>query len=365
MDKIITRKQTNQISLGGLKIGGGAPVVVQSMTCTDTRDIQATFAQIRALEAAGCEAVRVAVLDMDAARVLSEIKNSIHIPLIADIHYDYRLALAAIEQGVDGIRINPGNMGKEKIREVVRLAKERRTIIRIGINAGSLEKDIFNRHGGPMAAALAESALRNIALLEDMDFTAIKLSLKSSDVPTMIEAYRAIAEKCSYPLHLGVTEAGTIINSAIKSSLGIGLLLYEGIGDTIRVSVTGDPVSEMRVAYGILRALGVRKEGPDIIACPTCGRCEIDVLKLAEEVEQRLAGMKTYLKIALMGCVINGPGEAAEADIGIAGGRGFGFLFVKGQKIRKVKEEDFVDVLVEEINNYQNSEVGIPNPIIF
>lgn len=341
--------------MGDLQIGGGAPVVVQSMTCTDTRDIRATLSQIKELEAAGCEAVRVAVPDMEAAGALAEIKKHIKMPLIADIHFDYRLALKAIAQGVDGVRINPGNMGKARIREIVKSAKERATVLRIGINAGSLEKEIFARHGGPTAGALVESALRNIAFLEDMDFTAIKLSLKSSDVGAMIEAYRTISEKCSYPLHLGVTEAGTLINSAIKSSLGIGILLYMGIGDTIRVSVTGDPVSEMRVAYGILRALGIRKVGPDIIACPTCGRCEIDVLKLADEVEKRLAGMKTYLKIALMGCVVNGPGEAAEADIGLAGGRGFGFLFKRGRKIRKVKEEDFTDVLLEEIKNLTNS----------
>ena len=351
MSSSITRKETKPLFLGDLQIGGGVPVVVQSMTCTDTRDIRATLAQIRALEAAGCEAVRVAVPDMEAAGALAEIKKHIKLPLIADIHFDYRLALKAIAQGVDGVRINPGNMGKARIREIVKSAKERGTVLRIGINAGSLEKEIFARHGGPTAGALVESALRNIAFLEDMDFTAIKLSLKSSDVGTMIEAYRTISEKCSYPLHLGVTEAGTIINSAIKSSIGIGILLYMGIGDTIRVSVTGDPVSEMRVAYGILRALGIRKVGPDIIACPTCGRCEIDVLKLAEEVEKRLAGMKTYLKIALMGCVVNGPGEAAEADIGLAGGRGFGFLFKKGRKIRKVREAEFVDALMEEINN--------------
>jgi (E)-4-hydroxy-3-methylbut-2-enyl-diphosphate synthase len=345
----ITRKETKPLFLGDLQIGGGAPVVVQSMTCTDTRDVRATLCQIKELEAAGCEAVRVAVPDREAAEALIEIKQNIKIPLIADIHFDYRLALAAIGQGIAGVRVNPGNIGKKNIREIAKLAKERGTVLRIGINAGSLEKEIFARHGGPTAGALVESALRNIAFLEDMDFTAIKLSLKSSDVATMIEAYRTISEKCSYPLHLGVTEAGTLINSAIKSSLGIGILLYMGIGDTIRVSVTGDPVSEIRVAYGMLRALGVRKLGPDIIACPTCGRCEIDVLKLAEEVEERLAGMKTYLKIALMGCVVNGPGEAAEADIGIAGGRGFGFLFKKGEKIKKIKEEELVDVLMEEV----------------
>lgn len=346
---MIEKKYTQPIFLDGLQIGGNAPVVVQSMTCTDTRDIGATIAQIKALETAGCELVRVAVPDRTAALALADIRNNIAIPLIADIHYDYRLAVEAIAQGVAGVRINPGNIARTKIKEIVRAAKEKGTVIRVGVNAGSLEKDILTRHGGPTAAALVESALRHVALLEDMDFTAIKLSLKSSDVGTMIAAYRTISERCSYPLHLGVTEAGTLVNSAIKSSIGIGFLLNEGIGDTIRVSVTGNPVTEMRIAYGILRALGLRHVGPEIIACPTCGRCEIDVLKLAEEVEQRLEGMTTYLKIALMGCVVNGPGEAAEADIGIAGGRGFGFLFKKGKKIRKIKEADFVDVLLEEI----------------
>jgi len=350
--RIGNRKNSRPVFLGDVQIGGGAPVVVQSMTCTDTRDVAATVAQIRALEAAGCEVVRVAVPDREAASRLAEIKTNIGIPLVADIHFDYRLALEAINQGVQGIRINPGNIGsKVKVRAIISLAKERGTVIRIGVNAGSLEKEIAARYGGPTAAALAESALRNIALLEDMDFRAMKLSLKSSDVPTMIEAYRLVAEKSNYPLHLGVTEAGTLLSSAIKSSIGIGLLLYEGIGDTIRVSVTGDPVAEMRVAYGILRSLGIRNVGPEIISCPTCGRCEIDVLKLAEEVETRLAGMKTYLKIALMGCIVNGPGEAAEADIGIAGGRGFGFLFKKGKKIKKIKEDEFVTVLLEEIKS--------------
>ena len=351
MPTTIVRRETRPVFLGGVQIGGAAPVVVQSMTCTDTRDIKATLTQISALVAAGCEVVRVAVPDMEAAAGLAEIKKNSPIPLIADIHFDYRLALEAILQGVPGVRINPGNVGKRGIKAIVNLAKERGTVIRIGINSGSLEKDILTRHGGPTAAALVESALRNVALIEDMDYRLLKLSLKSSDVVTMIEAYRGIAAKCSYPLHLGVTEAGTLVNAAIKSSLGIGLLLHEGIGDTIRVSVTGDPVSEMRVAYGILRALGIRKVGPEIIACPTCGRCEIDVLKLAEEVEGRLDGRKTYLKIALMGCVVNGPGEAAEADIGIAGGHGFGFLFKKGKKIKKIREEEFVEVLLEEINN--------------
>jgi (E)-4-hydroxy-3-methylbut-2-enyl-diphosphate synthase len=346
----IFRRDRRPVFLGGVQIGGAAPVIVQSMTCTDTRDIHATLSQIKALAAAGCEVVRVAVPDREAAAALGEIQKQSDIPLIADIHFDYRLAMEAMHRGVPGVRINPGNISKAGIKAIVGLAKERGTVIRIGVNAGSLEKDILARHGGPTAAALVESALRNIALLEDMDFRSIKLSLKSSDVTTMIAAYRGIAAKCSYPLHLGVTEAGTLVNAAIKSSLGIGLLLFEGIGDTIRVSVTGNPVTEMRVAYGILRALGIRKVGPEIIACPTCGRCEIDVLKLAEEVENRLSGLKSYLKIALMGCVVNGPGEAAEADIGIAGGRGFGFLFKKGKKIRKIREEDFVEVLLAEIH---------------
>lgn len=350
MNSPITRKKTKPIFLGGVRIGGGSPVVVQSMTCTDTRDVKATLAQIKALELAGCEVVRIAVPDKAAASVLPEIKKNISIPLVADIHFDHHLAIASIDNGADGVRINPGNIGKGKIREIVSAARERGTALRIGVNAGSLEKKIFAKYGRITAAALAESALRNVAFLEDMDFTNIKLSLKSSDPIATIEAYRTVAEKCDYPLHLGVTEAGTLVNAAVKSSLGIGFLLYEGIGDTIRVSVTGDPVSEMRVAYGILRALGIRKVGPDIISCPTCGRCEINVLKLAEEVEKRLEGMKRCFKIALMGCVVNGPGEAAEADIGIAGGRGFGFLFKKGKKVRKVKEKDFVDVLIEEIN---------------
>ncbi len=349
MQQMIVRKNTQPIFLGGVQIGGGAPVAVQSMTCTDTRDARATIGQIKELEAAGCELVRVAVPDREAAAVLGEIKRNISVPLIADIHYDHRLAVEAIGQGVDGVRINPGNIAKAKIREVVRAAKERGTVIRIGVNAGSLEKDILARHGGPTASALVESAVRHITFLEDMDFLSFKLSLKSSDVLTMVAAYRAIAEKCTYPLHLGVTEAGTLLQATIKSSLGIGLLLYEGIGDTIRVSVTGNPVAEIPVAYGILRALGLRQVGPEIISCPTCGRCEIDVLKLSEAVEKRLLGMKTHLKIALMGCVVNGPGEAAEADIGIAGGRGCGFLFKKGKKIRKIREADFVDILMDEI----------------
>lgn len=344
------RKKTRQIHVGSVKIGGDAPVIVQSMTCTDTRDVNATVHQIKQLEDAGCEIARVAVPDMAAAMTLSDIKSGIDIPLIADIHFDYRLAIESMKQGADGIRINPGNIGKEKIKDIVLVARERDTAIRIGVNAGSLEKDILAKYGGPTAPALVESALRNIELFEGLNFQSFKLSLKSSDVATTIEAYRAISEKSDYPLHLGVTEAGSLLRSAIKSSIGLGMLLYDGIGDTVRVSITGDPVSEVDVAYGILRALNIRKVGPDIISCPTCGRCEIDLFNLTEEVEKRLSGMKKHLKVAIMGCVVNGPGEAAEADVGIAGGRHMGLLFKKGEIIRKIKEEEFVDALMEEID---------------
>lgn len=344
------KRKTREIHVGSVKIGGEAPVVVQSMTCTDTRDIEATVHQIKQLEDAGCEIVRVAVPDMAAAMTLSDIKGRINIPLIADIHFDYRLAMESMRQGADAIRINPGNMDREKIRDVVLIAREREAAIRIGVNAGSLEKDILAKHGGPTASALVESALRNIELFEGLNFHSFKLSLKSSDVATTIEAYRAISEKTDYPLHLGVTEAGSLLRSAIKSSIGLGVLLYDGIGDTIRVSVTGDPVSEVDIAYGILRALNIRKVGPDIISCPTCGRCEIDLFGLTGEVEKRLAGMKQYMKVAIMGCVVNGPGEAAEADVGIAGGRHMGLLFKKGGFVRKIREAEFVDALMEEID---------------
>jgi len=288
--------------------------------------------------------------DKEAAEAIPAIKKKIRLPLVADIHFNYRLAIDAMKQGVDGIRINPGNIPRDGIRAIVKAAKERGIVIRIGVNSGSLQKDLLLKYGGATADALVESALQNIDFFEDQGFSLIKLSLKSSDVPAMIEAYRAIAAKTDYPLHLGVTEAGSLISAAIKSSLGIGTLLYEGIGDTIRVSVTGDPVLEIPLAYGILRALNIRKVGPEIISCPTCGRCEIDLLSLTDKIEQALAGQKDYLKVALMGCVVNGPGEAADADIGIAGGKGQGILFKKGKALKKVKEKDFVKVLLEEIN---------------
>jgi (E)-4-hydroxy-3-methylbut-2-enyl-diphosphate synthase len=318
------------------------------MTSSDTRDINATVEQIRELEEVGCEIVRVAVPDETAAAAIREIKDRIHVPLIADIHFQHRLALLAMQNGADGIRINPGNISSEGIREIVAMARSNGKVIRIGINAGSLDKEIACRHGGPTAGALVESALNTIRLLEEMDFRSIKLSLKSSDVATTIEAYRLISEKTDYPLHLGVTEAGTLIQAAIKSAIGIGTLLYDGIGDTIRVSVTGPPVQEIGVAYGILRALNLRMVGPDIISCPTCGRCEIDLVGLAERVERALKGMKAHLKIALMGCVVNGPGEARQADVGIAGGKGKGVIFRRGEVVRTVSEGDFLAAIIEE-----------------
>lgn len=356
---VIRRKNTKSINLGGVPIGGDAPVVVQSMTSTDTRDVKATVEQIRRLAQAGCEIVRVAVPDESAAQAIREIKARIVLPLIADIHFRHQLAVMAMDNGADAVRINPGNISAEGIREIVKMAKANHRVIRIGINAGSLDKEISGRHGGPTAEALVESALKSIGLLEEMGFDAMKLSLKSSDVPTMIEAYRLISERTEYPLHLGVTEAGTLVQSAIKSAIGIGTLLYDGIGDTIRVSVTGDPVQEIGIAYGILRALNIRRIGPDIISCPTCGRCEIDLAGLVESVEKNLKGMTFPLKIALMGCVVNGPGEAAEADIGIAGGRGTGMLFKKGRTVRRIAEEEFLPVLLEEIEKmtvHPNSE---------
>ncbi len=333
-----------------MPIGGDAPVVVQSMTNTNTRDVQSTVAQIKKLEKAGCEIIRIALPDKEAVSAIPFIKKKINIPLIADIHFNYRFAIDAIKNGVDGIRINPGNIARDKIKEIIKVAKERDTVIRIGINSGSLQKDLRLKYGSATPDALVESALQNIELFEDYGFDLIKLSLKSSDVLSMIDAYRQIAAKTNYPLHLGVTEAGSLVSAAIKSSIGIGTLLSEGIGDTIRVSVTGNPLSEIPIAYGILRALNMRKVGVEIISCPTCGRCEINLLRLTDRIEKALAGKKDYIKVALMGCVVNGPGEAADADIGIAGGKGQGTLFKKGKVCKKVQEKDFEKVLLEEIS---------------
>lgn len=348
------RRKAREIHLGSVTIGGDAPVVVQSMTNTDTRNIEATIRQISALQEAGCEVVRIAIPDQEAVDAIPAIKKGIKIPLIADIHFHYQLAIDAVKNGVDGIRINPGNIVKDKIAEIVKVAKVHQTVIRIGVNSGSLQKDLVIEHGGVTADALCDSALRNIKMFENLDFDLIKLSLKSSDVSMMIEAYRKIASQTDYPLHLGVTEAGTLTDAAVKSALGIGTLLYDGIGDTIRVSVTGDPIQELPIAYGILRALKIRKVGPEIVSCPTCGRCQIDLVGLVSQVEKALSGRKKYIKVALMGCVVNGPGEAAEADIGIAGGHGFGMMFKKGVAYKKVEEKDFVPVLLEEIDSLDN-----------
>jgi (E)-4-hydroxy-3-methylbut-2-enyl-diphosphate synthase len=344
------RRKTLQISIGPVKMGGGAPVSVQSMTKTDTRDIRKTVHQIRRLEEAGCEIVRMAVVDEKAARAIIEIKKRIRIPIIADIHFHPRLALMAIESGADGLRINPGNIGgRDRLKPIVIKAKDRSIPIRIGVNSGSLEKDLFKRFGGATPEAMVSSALQTIEWMENLGFRLIKVSLKASDVLRTVEAYRLFSKRSDYPLHLGVTEAGKGSGAIVKSSIGIGLLLSEGIGDTLRVSLTGDPVEEVRVAYEILRALNIRKRGIEMISCPTCGRCEIDLTSLVEKVERGVKKMAIPLTVAIMGCVVNGPGEAKEADIGIAGGRGVGVLFKKGRIVRKLKEKDFVPVLLGEI----------------
>jgi (E)-4-hydroxy-3-methylbut-2-enyl-diphosphate synthase len=344
------RKSTKQITLGNLKIGGNAPVVVQSMTKTDTRDVPSTVSQIKRLEAAGCEAVRVAVLNIEAAKAIKFIKKRIKIPLIADVHFDYRLALEAMANGADGLRINPGNIGsKLKIKEIVTAAKERGIPIRIGVNAGSLEKDLLRRYKHPSAKALVESAGRHIKILEDLKFTSIKVSLKASDVMKTVEAYRLFSKKFRYPLHIGISEAGPAFSGTIKSAVGLGILLSEGIGDTIRVSLTADPVEEVKVAYEILKCLHLRQIGPEIISCPTCGRCQIDIKGIVAKVEAKLADIKKPIKVAVMGCVVNGPGEAREADIGIAGGKGMGILFKHGKIVKTLKEKDLFNFLIKEI----------------
>ena len=344
------RRKTRQICLGSVKIGGGAPISVQSMTKTDTRDVRKTIRQIRLLEEAGCEIIRVAVVDEEAARAISRIKKKIGIPLIADIHFHPRLALMAMESGADGLRINPGNIGgKDRLKPIVQEARNRSLPIRIGVNSGSLEKDLLKKFGGATPEAMVSSALRTIDWMEALDFQLIKISLKASDVLRTVEAYRLFSKKSDYPLHLGITEAGKGSGAIVKSAIGIGLLLSEGIGDTLRVSLTADPVEEVRTGYAILRALDIRKRGVDIISCPTCGRCEIDLTHLVERVERNVQKMAIPLTIAIMGCVVNGPGEAKEADIGIAGGKGAGVLFKKGKVVRKLKEKDFVRVLLSEI----------------
>ncbi len=337
--------------VGAVPIGGDAPIAVQSMTNTDTRDVDRTVAQIHALERAGCEIIRVAVLDLEAAAAIRFIGERISIPLIADIHFDHRLAIASMENGAQAIRINPGNIGgAEKLAKVVAAAKHHGVPIRVGVNSGSVEKDILARFGGPTPEAMVESALRNVVLLEKLGFHAIKVSIKSSDALHTVAAYRELADRCDYPLHLGVTEAGGLIAGTVKSSVALGILLSEGIGDTLRISLTRDPVEEIRVAYELLRSLHIRERGPELISCPTCGRCQINLFSLAERVEQYIQSLSAPIKIAVMGCVVNGPGEAREADIGIAGGHGVGIIFKKGKLFKKVPESELYAVFIDEVN---------------
>jgi len=353
---MIARRKTRQIMVGKVPIGGDHPIVVQSMTSTDTRDVPATLSQIRGLADAGCEIVRVAVPDKEAAEKLGAITSESPIPVVADIHFSHRLAIKAIEQGVAKLRINPGNIGgEEAIREVVKAAAGKGIPIRVGVNAGSLEKDLLAKYGHPSPEALVESALRNVECLSRLGFEDIVISIKSSDVRTAVTAYREISKAVDYPLHLGITEAGLPGYGTIKSAIGLGALLLNGIGDTIRVSLTGDPVEEIEVAFDILKALHIRTRDPEIIACPTCGRIQIDLEPLVKEVRERLKGIREPLRVAILGCVVNGPGEAREADIGIAGGKGVGMLIRNGEFIRKVPEGELVDALMEEIDDLLRS----------
>lgn len=344
------RKKTKKIKIGNIYIGGDSPITVQSMNNTDTRDIKATIKQINDLQHAGCDITRCAVLDMNAAEALKEITRAVNIPVVADIHFDYKLALKSIENGISALRINPGNIGNiEKVRAVAKAAQERNIPIRIGVNSGSLEKELLEKYNGVCPEALVESALKHVRILEDINFDDIVISLKSSNVNQMIESYRIISQKVNYPLHIGVTESGTIWRGTIKSSVGIGTLISEGIGDTIRVSLTGDPIEEIKVGKEILKATGHIKEGIEFVSCPTCGRTQIDLIKLANEVEEKLSNINKNIKIAIMGCIVNGPGEAKEADLGIAGGNGEGLIFKKGKILRKVKEENLIYELVKEV----------------
>lgn len=346
-----TRNETKIINIGGIQIGGGNPIAIQSMTNTKTHDVEATVNQILELEEAGCEIVRVAVPDEQAARAISDITKRIHIPLVADIHFDYRLALMAIENGVQKLRINPGNIGNsERVQKVVEKAKAYHIPIRIGVNSGSVEKVLLEQYGGVCAAAMVESVKKHIDLLEAMDFTDIVVSLKASTIPLAIEAYTLFAKKYAYPLHVGITEAGTLYRGTVKSSAGLGAILSRDIGDTIRVSLSDDPVQEIECARAVLQSLELRQFGVEIISCPTCGRTNVDLIGLAKQVEERTKHITKPLKIAVMGCAVNGPGEAKEADIGVAGGRGEGLIFKKGEIVRKVKENELLEVFMQELN---------------
>lgn len=345
------REQTKEVAIGSVVIGGKNPIAIQSMTNTHTEDIDQTIAQILRLEAAGCEIVRCTVPTKEAAQALKEIKKQIHIPLVADIHFDYKMACLAIENGADKIRINPGNIGsKEKVYKVVKAAKERNIPIRIGVNSGSLEKTILEKNGGVTAEGIVESAMTQVKLIEDMGYDNLVVSIKSSDVLMCIQAHELLANQCPYPLHVGITEAGTLLSGNIKSAFGIGTILYQGIGNTIRVSLTGDPVEEIKSAKILLRTLKLRKDGIEIVSCPTCGRTKIDLISLAGQVENMVQNYDLNLKVAVMGCVVNGPGEAKEADLGIAGGDGEGLLIKKGEIIKKVKEQDLLKALKEELD---------------
>ncbi len=348
------RDHTREVQIGDRKIGGGNPILIQSMTNTRTEDVQATVAQILALEAAGCEIIRCTVPTQEAAEALKEIKKQIHIPLVADIHFDYKMAIAAMENGADKIRINPGNIGgHDRIKAVVDVAKERKIPIRVGVNSGSLEKELVEKYQGVTAQGLVESALDKVKIIEDLGYDNLVISIKSSDVMMCVKAHELIAKECPYPLHVGITESGTVYSGNVKSSVGLGIILYEGIGNTIRVSLTGDPVEEIRTAKLILRTLGLRKGGIEVVSCPTCGRTKIDLIGLANEVEKMVEDIPLdNIKVAVMGCAVNGPGEAKEADIGIAGGIGEGLLIKKGEIVKKVKEEALLDTLREELLNW-------------
>lgn len=350
MDNTGVINMKREVNIGGVRIGGENCVTVQSMCNTDTRDAKATIEQIKRLEDAGCEIIRVAVPDMEAAEAIAEIKKGISIPLVADIHFDYRLALECMKNGIDKIRINPGNIGsRDRVKAVVDMAKERGVPIRIGVNGGSLDKRLLQNYGGVTADALVESAMEHVAILDELNFKDIVVSIKVSNVPVMLEAYRKFNAISDIPLHVGVTEAGTVRSGTIKSAVGIGALLSEGIGDTIRVSLTADPVEEIYAAYDILKVLGLRKQGAELVSCPTCGRTQLDLIRIAEEVEKRISGISKPIKVAVMGCAVNGPGEAREADIGIAGGKGEGLIFKHGEILRKVLQDELVDELMKEI----------------
>ena len=349
----MTRNETKKVRIGDVWIGGGHPVAIQSMTNTRTEDVDATVDQILRLEKAGCEIIRCAVPTQEAALALGEIKKRIHIPLVADIHFDHRLAIAAIESGADKIRINPGNIGSEdRVRKVVEKAKERSIPIRVGVNSGSLERDLVEKYGGVTAEGIVESALDKVHMIEKLGYDNLVVSIKSSDVLMCVKAHELIAKECPYPLHVGITESGTLMSGNIKSSIGLALILSQGIGDTIRVSLTGDPVEELRSAKLMLRTLGLRKGGIEVVSCPTCGRTKIDLIGLANRVEQMVADIPLDIKVAVMGCVVNGPGEAREADIGIAGGIGEGLLIKKGEVVKKVKEEELLDTLRWELEHW-------------